>query len=482
VEADGQTAQKLDLSQWPTSKILISPRLGFNYDLTGDRKYQIRGGTGIFTGRAPFVWFTNLPTNSGMIQNTVELATPAQLNAAGITKFNPDPAAYDANIFAEPGKAAPGSIAAIDQNLKLPSIWRSNLAADINLPGATILTLEGLYSKDLNALVQYNANQKGPIGTMNAANGADKRPLYGNTNALRRVNAGMSEAMVLTNTTEGYSYALTAALSKEFGSDFSGFLAYTRTVSKDVSSNPGSQAASAWSNNVAVNGQNRLDLANSQFAVPDRVVGSASYKLNLFDLIGTTVSLFYEGSSQGRYSYRYTADYNLDGINADLIYIPQDPSQITFTNVVSGGNILFTAQQQSDAFFKYIEQDEYLSNNKGKYAERDGALLPWRNRFDLRFLFDVNPKIGGKKRQVQFSADVLNFGNMLSPNWGIRQITNYNNGAILIPSVNATTGVATYQMARVTVNGQQTLPTESYRNLVSAATTWSAQIGARISF
>lgn len=482
VEGDGSTAQKLDLSQWPTSKILVSPRIGFNYDLTGDRKYQIRGGTGIFTGRAPFVWFTNLPTNSGMIQNTVELTTKAQLDAATVTKFNPVVDAYDSKIYAEPGKVAPGSIAALDKNLQLPSIWRTNLAADINLPSNTVLTLEGIYSEDINALYQYNANQRGPIGTMNAANGADKRPLYANTNALRRVNAGMSEAMVLTNTDEGYSYALTASLSKEFGKSFSGFVAYTRTVAKDLSGNPGSQAASAWSNTVAVNGQNRLDLANSQFAVPDRVVGAVTYKLNLFNLIGTTVSLFYEGSNQGRFSYRYSSDFNQDGINADLIYIPKDPSEITFTNVMSGSTILFTAQQQSDAFFKYIEQDNYLSANKGKYAERDGALLPWRNRFDLKFLFDVNPTIGGKKRQIQFSADILNFGNMLNPDWGLRQFTTYNNGAILVPSVNATAGTATYQMARITQNNQPVLPTSSFTNIVSSATTWAAQVGARISF
>jgi hypothetical protein len=231
-----------------------------------------------------------------------------------------------------------------------------------------------------------------------------------------------------------------------------------------------------------VNGQNRLDLSPSEFAVPDRFVGSASYKLNLFGIVGTTISLFYEGASQGRFSYRYSNDFNQDGINADLIYIPKDPSEITFTNITSGANVLFTAQQQSDAFFKFIEQDDYLRENKGKYAERNGAMLPWRNRFDMRFLFDVNPSIGGKKRQIQFSADVLNVGNMINSNWGLRQFTTYNNGAILSSSVNATTGTATYQMQRVTQAGQSVLPTNSFTNIISAATTWAAQIGARISF
>lgn len=477
VDAKGTGATKLDVSAWPTAKPLFSPRVGFNYDPTGKRKIQVRGGTGIFTGRAPFVWFTNIPTNSGMIQNTVELATAAAIKAANIT-FDPKIDAHDSKIFSEPGKVAPGSIAAASSDLKLPQVWRSNLALDLKLPGNTIFGLEGIYTNDIVNLIQYNANQKAPIGFMNAANGADKRPLYGNTNALRRVNASMSEAMVLTNTDLGSSYSLTSSLSKDLSNGLFASLAYTYTNAKDLSGNPGAQAASAWSNNVSVRGQNDLDLQNSEYAVPHRVVGSVSYRVNYLKTLGTTVSLFYEATNQGRFSYRYTSDFNQDGINADLIYIPKDASEITFTDIKSGANVLFTAAQQSDAFFKYVEQDAYLNANKGSYAERNGALLPWRNRFDFKILQDIFTNINGRKNTLQFSLDILNVGNLLNSDWGIRQFTSLSNGAILTPTVNATTGTATYQLARV----RNALPTTSFTNVLSTATTWGAQAGLRYIF
>jgi len=475
LEANAVDSLKLDVSQWPTSTPLFSPRLGFNYDVNGDRSLQVRGGTGIFTGRVPFVWFTNLPTNSGMLQNTVERVGTA-VSDLGIT-FDPNLQAWKNKFPQTAGTSAPGSIAAIDKNFKLPQVWRSNLAIDVQLPAKTIFTFEGLYTKDLNAIVQYNANQKGPIGKMDANNGKDTRPFFGANNAARRVNSSMSEAIVLTNTDEGYSYSLTGQLSKEFSKNFSAMIAYTYTQSKDVSSNPGSQAASAWSNNLSVRGQNDLDLNPSQFAVPHRVVGAISYRFEYLNALATSISLFYDGANTGRYDYRYTSDFNRDGINSDLIYIPASPDEITFTDIVSSGNVVFTAKQQSDAFFNYVEQDKYLSKNKGKYAERNGAVLPWRNRFDLRLLQDIFTNIKGRKHTLQLSVDMLNVGNLLNSDWGIIQTTNYNNGAILVPNVTSD-GKATFQMARV--NNQ--LPTTSFRNVLSTATTWGMQVGLRYIF
>ena len=471
----GTGTEKLDVGNWPTSKILWSPRVGFNYDITEDRTIQLRGGTGIFSGRVPFVWFTNMPTNSGMIQNTVELAGN-QVTNAGIT-FNPDPRAHVDLFPQNAGQSAPGSIAAIDENFKLPQVLRSNLAIDAQLPGNLVLTLEGLYTKDLVAIYQYNANQKAPVGEMNVANGADRRPFFGANNAERRVNPTMSEAMVLTNTDQGHSYSLTAGLSKEFSKGLFASLAYTYTDARDLSGNPGSQAASAWSGNPAVRGHNDLDFSFAQFAVPHRVVGSFSYRFEYLKSLATTISLFYDGANTGRYSYRYTADFNRDGINADLIYIPRDPSEITFTDVVSGGNVQFTAQQQSDAFFAYIDQDPYLSKNKGKYADRNGALFPWRHRFDLRLLQDIFTNIKGRRNTLQLSIDILNVGNLVNSDWGIIQTTNYNNGAILVPNV-AANGTATFQMARV--NNQ--LPTTTFRNITNTSTTWGMQVGLRYIF
>lgn len=471
----GTTATKIDVSQWPSSKLLFSPRLGFNYDIKGNKEFQVRGGTGIFTGRVPFVWFTNMPTNSGMLQNTIEL-TGSSLTAQNIT-FNADPKAYVSKFPQTAGTSVPGSIAAIDQNFKLPQVWRSNLALDMKLPSNTVFTFEALYSKDMNAIVQYNANQKAPVGKMNANGGKDTRPFFGATNADRRINSSMSEAIILSNTKQGYSYSLTGQLSKRIIEGLNAMVAYTYTNSKDVSGNPGAQAASAWSNNLSVRGQNDLDLSYSQYAVPHRVIGSMSYKLEWLKNFATTVSLFYEGAHAGRFSYRYTADFNRDGINSDLIYVPSSPSEITFTDIKSGTTTLFTAQQQSDAFFKYIEQDPYLNQNKGKYADREGVLIPWRNRFDLRFLQDIYTNINGKKNTLQLSLDVLNIGNLINPSWGVLQTPNYSNGGILVPTV-AADGTATFQMARV----DSKLPTSTFRNVLASSTTWGMQVGLRYIF
>lgn len=475
VTADAMDTINIDLSRWPTSKPLFSPRIGFNYDVKGDRTIQLRGGTGIFTGRIPFVWFTNMPTNSGMLQNTIERTGQAVADL-GIT-FNPDPKAWVDKFPATPGTTPPGSIAAIDENFSLPQIWRSNLALDMELPGKFILTLEGLYSKDLNGIVQYNANQAAPIGNMNAHNGADTRPFFGANNAARRINGGINEAIILSNTDQGYSYSLTAQVSKEFSRNFSAMLAYTYTDARDITGNPGSQAASAWANNFSVRGQNDLDLSFSEYAVPHRVVGAISYRIEYLKALATSISLFYDGANTGRFNYRYTTDFNRDGINSDLIYIPNDPSEITFTNITSQGNVLFTAQEQSDAFFAYIDQDPYLSKNKGSYADRNGALIPWRNRFDLRILQDIFTNIGNRKHTLQLSLDVLNVGNLLNSDWGIIQTPNYSNGGILVPNV-AADGTTTFQLARV----GGTFPTQTFRNVLSTATTWGMQVGLRYIF
>lgn len=475
VDIKGTNTQKLDVSQWPTSKPLFSPRIGFNYDVKGDKTLQLRGGTGLFTGRVPFVWFTNLPTNSGMLQNTVEFG------ADSIRKYNmlfsSNPSQYINNLPQVAGQSLPGSIAAIDKNFKMPQVWRTSIGLDYKTENGWIATFEGIFTKDINAVIQYNANQKAPNSTltMNANNGQDKRPIWFGNNSLNRVNSGMSEAMVLTNTDQGSSYLLTLALAKEFNFGLSFNIAYTYTNAKDLSSNPGSQAASAWSNNAAVRGQNDLDLAWAE-AVPHRFMSAVSYRFEWLGHLGTTLSLFYDGSHQGRYSYRYTSDFNRDGINADLIYIPRNPSEITFTDV-TGANP-FTAQQQSDAFFKFIDQDPYLKNKKGQYAERNGALLPWRNRFDFKLLQDIFNDFGGRRHTLQFSLDILNIGNLLNSNWGINKTSIYNNGAILSPNVNATTGTATFQMARVS----NRLPASSFNNVIGLSSTWSMQVGLRYSF
>ncbi len=467
---------QVDLGAWPNTQILLSPRVGFNYDVYDDRSFQIRGGTGIFTGRLPWVWFTNQPTNSGMIQNTVELNAD-QVLANNIT-FDPAIDAHNDKFPQNAGTSSPGSLAFVDPDFKMPQVFRTNIGLDKNLTNDIIFTFDALYTKDINAIVQRNINQRGPVGNLQ---GADNRPLYDRTTLDDiRYETGVNEVMMLTNTNEGFSTSLTGQLTKRFKNNWSGMLAYTYTMSKDLSSNPGSQAASAWSNVQAVRGQNNLDLAFADFAVPHRIVGSFSYRLEYAGFMATTFSLFYSGSHQGRYSYRYFSDINNDGINADLIYVPADPSEINFVDIVDEGEVVFTAAQQSAAFFQYIDNNKYLSDRKGEYAERSGALLPWLHRMDLRVLQDFSIKTSTRTHTFQLSLDVLNFMNLLNSEWGVLNRTVVNNAAILVPAGTNNEGEPQFRLP--TIQGGEALPTEAFENVLNRSTTWGAQIGLRYIF
>ncbi len=461
--------EKITTGQWPTSKPAFSPRVGFNYSET-EKGLQLRGGTGIFNGRLPFVWFTNQPTNSGVIQSTYEQTNTAQLVNF---PFSPDPAAHLNKLPQTAGQSAPSSLASVDPSFKMPQIWRTNFAVDKKLPGDASITLEAIYSKDLVTVYQRNINYNNPVSTLK---GADNRPLY--TSATRRVIPSITEAMVLDNTSGGGGLSLTASGRKNFGKGLSANLAYTFNNVKDLSGNPGSQAASAWSGNVAVGSLNDLPLAYSNYGVPHRVVGAISYRAEYLGFMATTVSLFYEGQSQGRFSYINNGDLNGDGINSDLLYIPNNPSEILFEDVVNTDkSIKYTAQQQSDAFFKYIDQDAYLSKHKGEYAERNGALMPWYNRMDFRIMQDFYLNVAGKRNTIQVGLDVINLPNLLKSSWGVRQRTTVNNSAIL-QYRSLKDGQPVFRLTEAS----GALPTATYQDLVSASTTWGAQVSLRYIF
>lgn len=459
--------EKINTGLWPKSKPAFSPRVGFNWS---DKGWQVRGGTGIFNGRLPFVWFTNQPTNSGMIQYTYET-----VNATDLAKFpfNADPAAHLDKLPKVAGQSAPSSLAAVSPDFKMPQIWRTNLAVDKRIIGDIDLTVEAIYSKDLVTVYQRNINLANPVSKLT---GPDTRPTY--TSATRRVNSAITEAMVLDNTSKGGGWTITAEAKKRYR-NFFGSVAYAFNNVKDLTGNPGSQAASAWSNNRAVGSLNDLPLAFSEYAVPHRVIGSASYKFEYAKHLATTVSLFYQGSNQGRVSYVYNGDLNGDGINgADLLYVPANASEIIFEDILASGSVKYTAQQQSAAFFELVDNDKYLSKRKGQYVERNAGLMPWVNRFDFRLLQDFHINVKGQKNTLQLSVDVLNIGNLLNSKWGNRYRQVVSNGAILRYTKLNASGQPMFQMAEI--GGK--LRTETFELNPSASNTWGAQIGLRYIF
>ncbi len=483
---------KYSTGSWPKSTIYWSPRVGFRWSLPED-KLVIRGGTGLFTGRIPFVFLTNLPTGVGPYQ----FGTLVTTNTAGANMndflFNADPHAYNPfyntalatkypNLFpTKGGTVVPtGAYALIANNFKFPQVFRTDLAVDKQLGNGFSATLEALYTKDVNAVYMFNANQPNPDATVNV--GGSVRPSFSST-AARKLNASSGNAVVLDNTKLGGSFSLTAQVSKSFTKGFYGSLAYTHTEALDVSANPGAQANSVWVANATSLTQNDLQLANSNFNVPNRVIGTLSYRKEFLKHAATTISIFFEGASQGNISYIYNGDVNNDGNSADLMYIPKSPSEITFVDIKASGTVpAFTAKQQSDAFFQFIAQDPYLSKHMGEVAERNGARQPWFNKVDLKFAQDIFVNIRGHKNTLQFTADVLNAANLINHNWGVKKFFIVANPLKVVTPIVG--GAATYQLATYLPQGATTqiLLDRTYINNNSTSSTWGMQLGLRYIF
>lgn len=453
---------KFDMGSWPKGKLLWSPRIGFNWDLEGNRNMIIRGGTGIFTGRLPFVWYTNQPTNSYAIQATTEVTNPADL---ATMPFNPDPLAY-VNRFPQDANTLPNgaSIAIVDKDFVFPQVWRTSIAIDKKLPLDLLWTLEAIYTKDVNAIKQYNANMAKPDG---AFSGPDNRPRF-TSSAARSVDPSVREAMILTNTGRGNGISFSTSLSRNFRNGFYGQISYSYNHTMDLSSNPGSQAASAWSNINSIRTSNDLDLAISQYSIPHRLVAIASYRFEYAKNLATTISLFYEGANQGRFTYRYSNDMNNDGLSNDLIYIPKSRAE---------AGLFIPNAADADAFWAYVEQDKYLKKNKGNYAENYGGLLPWQHNIDLKFLQDFSVRTGSTKHTLQFSIDMLNFTNFLNKNWGARFRQVVDNGGILRYST-VSNGIPQFTFNKVS----NVYPTKSFERVRDVNSTWGMQIGLRYIF
>jgi hypothetical protein len=475
----------------PQTKIMLSPRVGFNYDVNGDRKYVVRGGTGIFTGRIPFVWIVSQAGDAGMVQTTQTYV--GQANVPG--PFNPDPTAYYPAEQPEAGTIVPGTFTIISKNFKMPQTWKSSLAFDAKLPWGLKGTVEGIYNKDINTAFFVNEGLTAPtnlnIDEANTDSYPDGRLIYPNANVDKYFNtqtngvitpgagSGVSP-IVLENRKGGYYWSATVKLEKAFDHGFSGMIAFTHSEAKNLVDGSGDQASSAWSGNPTVNGSNSPELSYTSYVMPNRLVSSVSYRIEYLKSMASSISFIYEGSAQGRFSYIYNSNVVRDGGANNLIYIPKDPSEITFVNQTVN-TFVWTAQAQSDAFFNFIEQDKYLRSRKGKYAERNGALMPWRNNIDMKFMQDFFVNVGGKRNTIQVSLDVLNFANLLSRHWGLAQ--SYNQGNILTAGnlANIVPGGSvkpTYKLNPY----NNTMLTKTFNNVINYPSTYSMQLGLRYIF
>lgn len=479
---------ELSTGYWPKAMPLFSPRIGFNYDLTGDQKIKLRGGTGIFTGRFPFVFLSKMQEGSGMLKTTVstQKKNDPLLNALAGGIRNPKEILRDiAPLFPDRFPMAPGAvneITTIDRDFKMPQVWKTSLALDIRLPlpFKTNLTLEGMFIKDLNAILQKNVNIIDiDDAKMSQLSGPDNRQVFPG-NEEKRIYENITNAMLMTNTSKGYSYNLNATLNMEPIRHLNVMAAYTYTCSKTLSNNASNQIDGAWMQEPSVQGPNNLTLHNASYlASPHRIIASATYNLKYSRHFGTSISLFYTGQRNGSYSYLIDGDLNNDGYNYDLMYIPATRDELNFQEMKTG-NRTFSAEEQRDAFWNYVNQDPYLNKHKGEYAETNGAFLPWYHRFDLRILQDFKINTGTTTNTLQLSIDIMNIGNLLKSSWGVTKKATVSS-LLKYKGLNEKKEPV-YNMTTYNDEGVTVLPYKSYIVNRVSSNCWQLQFGIRYIF
>jgi hypothetical protein len=428
-------------SKLPNAKALFSPRIGFNWDVNNDRDFQIRGGSGIFTGRPAFVWISNQIGNNGVLTGF------ESIDNTTTRPFNPDPAKY---IPANPAAGLPTTyeINITDPNFKFPQTWKTDLAIDKKLFAGLVGTLEFVYGKEVNAIKYENINLQPSVATFGGVDNRPKFPGYGLSstafNNASRINGNITSAYYLTNTNSGRSYSSTIAIERPYSKGWFFKAAYTYGDSKNIV-NAGSNASGSFNNNPTVGTPNNAPLAYTDNDLRNRIFSAVSYKKD-YKYGSTSVSMFFEAKNQGNYNYIYSADYDGDGNRNDLIFIPNKGSDLIFTpktQTIGGATVTYTPAQQAAFFDAYISQDKYLREHKGQYAERNGALFPWTYRADLSITQEFKVKAAGKSNRFQVRADILNVGNFLNKDWGVGKFVNQTQ--ILSPSgIDTTTGARTF--------------------------------------
>lgn len=376
-EIENGPGKDLDNTRLPKRTPLISPRVGFNWDVNGDKSFQLRGGSGLFTGRFPFVWLGN---HIG----------------------NPFSFFYNAT----------------DRNFKWPQVWRSNIGTDFRIPNGTIFTIDVAYTKDVNAMMVRNYKLGTPTGILNSGTG-DRRSVY------LPANMGPNNTYVFTNTKVGYQFNVSLQAQRTFRKGLYLMAGYNYNIAKDASSISAEISSDAFDRNPILNNANKAINSPSLYGNKHRIIAAASKRCDYGQgKWATTLSLFGSWTSGNRFAYVYAGDINNDGTPSnDLLYVPTDAEidDMNFTPLPDINGEIQSPDVQRATFKNFIKNDDYLSRRRGQYTEKYAGETPWFSQVDFRILQDLNFKAGKKTNTIQLSIDVLNIGNLLNSEWGVKK-------------------------------------------------------------
>ena len=509
---DNGDVRHIDTGKWPDNSVTFSPRVGVTWDVFGDKSLKVRGGTGLFSGRLPLVFFTNMPTNGGLVQYQAQLNAKTQIgsldgdgnfvankgfeNYSGTYTTNAKGARFiDMNQFAGglvvdgEGKATtdalmqrlfalgypqtvspddgtvPSSISAVDPGFKMPQVWKTSLAVDYQIPVDFPLsvTAEGIFTKTINDVCMLDWSIPN-IGGYSRFNGADNRPIYptGFRNG--------TKAFILDNTSKGYGWIASVELNAKPADWVSLYAAYTHTVKKELTSMPGSAAESAFTYVPTVEGPNNIKLHNALNVTPDRFVFDATFH----DKGHNHYSFIYETWRGGyNYSYMLKNDMNGDGYNYDAVYIPTDAE-------VENGLFRFKSDDDRDRFMAYVHKDDYLKDHQGEYAEAYSVYSPWVHRVDFSYKHDFNFNVAKTKHTIQLSLDVKNVLNLFNSTWGVSKYLNPeigNEARILTYEGRDAEGYATFSTPK-SISGD----TETWVRNHAIGQCWYASFGVKYIF
>ena len=473
--AAASTSMKgMSTADMPKARLNLSPRVGFNWDVLKNRNLVLRGGTGLYTGRIPFVWIVSVAGNSNNLQAQYIDATGTNANTPN---FHATTGEILEDIYGGTFHAqdlyAPTGATILDKNLQMPTTWKSSLAVDARLPWGIKASLEGIFNYDLNAVYAKRLGYVEGAGVTLPGEPAS-RTSWTNENLKNSMNSKVNPYYITNTNLHGTYYSITASLQKDFDFGLSMMAAYTRSDSKSIQEGYGDQVSSLFSGgNYAVNGSNVPELGHSAFVSPNRVIANISYKIQEGKHLATTLGLFYEGYnhcyvdgySYTRYSYTFgvrSGSYvnDVTGVSGskNLMYIPTDADL---------ANMTFVSEDNKAEFKQFIENDSYLASHRGQYSERGAKVAPWQNRINVKVAQDFTLNIANKPTTLQLGVDINNFANLLNSNWGLcKQVSSEN---ILEISKADASGV--YKFNAPTI--------QTYRNTFN---TWQLLLSARLFF